>query len=129
MRQHTFTASGPELPCHTGTLQLQGAATIESCNELREVLLDALQKSQSLLIEVSGLTAIDLSGLQLLCAAQKSALHRQKSLSIGGERSECLALQLQAAGFQSTLPGAGLEADSRSSLGARPEPTENEEAL
>lgn len=117
-----FTASDAERPCRTGRLSLRGTATIDCCNELKAALLDALESSRELIVEVGELDEIDLSGLQLLCAAHKSAMQRDKLLSLRGERSPSFESRIEEGGFHCTLPSTCLKSRGESCLWFRPEP-------
>lgn len=56
-----------------GALKLGGALDIYAAEELRSKLLEALDSSTPLSIDLSGVDACDITAFQLLCAARKSA--------------------------------------------------------
>jgi len=125
------TFAGPDSETRTAacTLHIKGAATIECCEQLRTALLDALLKSQSLVIDVSQVTAIDVSGLQLLCAAHKSAILQYKCLSLGTVRSRAFLKHIEEAGFHCTLPATCLKNEGQTCLWYDSGSTGNWEAL
>ena len=63
-------------------LKVSGGVTIGEAGELRDALLAALDGEAEVEVDVSGLTGIDLTGLQLMCAAHQSAGTSGKSLHI-----------------------------------------------
>ena len=90
-------------------LKLAGSMTIGQASELTELLLDALGAASELQLDLSGVTEIDLTGLQLLDASHRSALASGKRFSIndGGNRSFLDAVA--SAGFRRRV---GCERDS-----------------
>ena len=78
----------PELPGKQG-LKLAGSVTIGQAAGLKELLVAALGEASELRLDLAGVTEIDLTGLQLLGAAHRSALASGKLFAIdaGGNRS------------------------------------------
>lgn len=101
-----------------GILHLEGAATIEFGKQLHRALREALDRTQTLSVSVAKLTAIDVCGLQLLCAAHRSALLNYQCLSLGRERSAAFAAQVRETGFHSAQPGTCLRAEGQTCLWA-----------
>lgn len=91
----SFSCEGPD---ETGKLMLQGELTIQHVASLKEVLLAALHKVKDLSIALEGVTDIDLSCLQVLCSAHRTAIAAQKSISVTGTWPE---------GFRSVVGRAG----------------------
>jgi len=75
----------PEAPGKLA-LKLAGRVTIGQADGFRKALLEALGAALELGVDLSAVTEIDITGLQLLCATQRSAqaLGRQFSISDGG---------------------------------------------
>jgi ABC-type transporter Mla MlaB component len=71
----------PEAPRKQG-LKLYGSVTIGQAAGFREALLDALGAASELKVDLSGVTGIDLTGLQLLCATHQSAQAAGKQFSV-----------------------------------------------
>ncbi len=61
-------------------LTLSGDAGLACAEELQEKLADALSEAKELVIDAIGVTDADVSTIQLLCAAHKTALKQRKLL-------------------------------------------------
>lgn len=81
-------------------LHLKGDMTIETVAELREVLLEVYNENRTQ-IRLSGreLGAIDFYGLQLLCAAHRTAIKKKILLSWEGGRPSQISDAMPIAGF------------------------------
>jgi anti-anti-sigma regulatory factor len=71
---------------NSGTLLFEGDMTINHIGELKDRLVEALDSAEQVTVDVSAATAIDVAGLQLLCACHRSSTERGKRmcLRIGG---------------------------------------------
>jgi ABC-type transporter Mla MlaB component len=78
----------PETPGKQG-LKLVGSLTIGQAAGFKEALVAALSEASELQVDISGITEIDLTGLQLLGASHRSALDRGKLFRVetGGNQS------------------------------------------
>ena len=78
----------PEAPGRLG-LRLVGSMTIGQASELKELLVAALGEASEVRVDVSGISEIDLTGLQLLGASHRSALSSGKKFCVeaGGNRN------------------------------------------
>lgn len=83
----------------TQVLTLKGALTIERANELKLVLLDALDKNDNVVLNLEAVTEVDLSCLQLLCSAHRTSLDRHKQLSLEGRQPESFQQTVRDAGY------------------------------
>ena len=83
-----------------------GAATIRTVDEIAERLKQALAVSKSIEIDCSELGEVDLTFIQIVTAARKSALAAGKTLGLKAPARGCLLAVLNAAGIQP----AGLQA-------------------
>jgi anti-anti-sigma regulatory factor len=81
-------------------LKLTGSMTIGQAAELKEVFLEALAAASELLVDLSGVTEIDLTGLQLLDASHRSALADGKRFSINDGGNQCFRDTVESAGFR-----------------------------
>ncbi|RJR48263.1 MAG: STAS domain-containing protein [Desulfobacteraceae bacterium] len=88
-----------EGPDDAGTLTLKGELTIQHSPRLREVLLRVLSETTSLSISLEGIREIDLSGLQVLCSAHRTAVDLRKSISVTGTWSEEIRNVVERAGY------------------------------
>lgn len=76
---------------NTTKLHWQGRLSIEEVTPLRDALLIALNQHTEITIDVSKVEEIDLSCVQLLCAACGSASMRGSRLSLCGAKNPALA--------------------------------------
>lgn len=83
----------------TGTLRLEGDLTIERAAELHDVCRQALAASEKITIECGEVGRVDLSCLQLLCSAHRTAVAQDKQFCFVGKRPECLSEAGTQAGF------------------------------
>ncbi|MGE4296554.1 MAG: STAS domain-containing protein [Desulfovibrionaceae bacterium] len=91
---------GPE----EGVLRIDGAATLDGCEKIKAALLAALGRCRTLTLDVSGVTQADLSFLQLLCAADKSAKARGGSLAHLHAPSAAVVEAVRTTGFDMLDP-------------------------
>lgn len=82
------------------TLKVAGRVTIGQAGGFRETLLEALAAVDELQVDLSGVTDIDLTGLQLLCAAHQSAGKGGKRFGISDCGNEVFRKVVADAGFQ-----------------------------
>ena len=95
------TAAGETQP--ERSLPITGKATVMGAGELKRVLAEALETTDVLTLDLSGVTECDLTLYQLLCAAHQSAALRGKSLTIAPAGYGTIMQHAAAAGF---LPAA-----------------------
>lgn len=67
-----------------GSLKISGAMTIYEASDLRDQLLACLNEYDAIVLDMQGVQDCDTAGIQLLCAAQKSAQQMGKSFSLLG---------------------------------------------
>ena len=79
--------------------RLRGALTIARAEELKRLLLVALSGTDDVLLDVEAVTEVDLTGLQLLCAAHRAALQAGRRVVLDYTRSPLLAETLLKAGY------------------------------
>jgi anti-anti-sigma regulatory factor len=82
------------------TLKITGNATISEAFALREALIEALKGGGELEVDVTGLTGVDLAGLQLLCAAHQSAEQAGQRFEVIDQGNEIFRQVVADAGFQ-----------------------------
>jgi anti-anti-sigma regulatory factor len=80
-------------------LTLKGELTIARAEELKAALSESLQGAASVRIQLSDAGAIDLSCLQLLCSAHRTAAALGKSLTLEGEVPPMIRETMKYAGF------------------------------
>jgi ABC-type transporter Mla MlaB component len=92
---------------NTGRLVLAGDLTIQHVAAMRSVLIEALQRVGQLTLDMSGVTDIDVSCMQLLCSAHRTYIGSGKTIEIIKEQPGVVNRVMQAAGFSSHVCGAG----------------------
>lgn len=98
-------------------LELPKELTIAEAPRLRELLLAALERGEPVELDGGAVEEIDAAGLQVLCAARRSAARRGLSFTIREPgRSEPLSRSLVVAGLNHAPEGAraGEDAQCRS---------------
>lgn len=86
-------------PGKKGILNLSGSLTIERVEELREMFQNAITRYKSLEVEFGEVTAVDVTALQLCCAAHKTARQQKKEISFPASLPPLLAQAVHMAGF------------------------------
>ena len=82
-----------------GAVVLTGSITIDGIAAARSELLAALQARPQLLLDLSGLTDVDVTFLQLIEAARISARRRGKPVRIVGPAAGAVLTALRRAGL------------------------------
>lgn len=83
----------------TEILKLHGDLTIENTRELHQILLTGLDKAAGLALSFENVTAVDLSFIQLVCAAHRTAIRADKTMKLAGPRPEVLQKAVRETGF------------------------------
>ena len=86
-----------------GILSLDGEITLPYAEQLKKLLVDALEASERVYIDTEAVIDIDLSCLQLLCAAHRSAADRGRQLILKLRRSEAFSAKILQAGLTRAL--------------------------
>ena len=94
----------------TGVLHLKGALTIQQAGDLKDALLRVLSGAEQVSLRLEQVTEVDISGLQLLCSAFRTALTRKKKLLISGPVPESITKTAADSGFSCR---SGCAADSK----------------
>jgi anti-anti-sigma regulatory factor len=87
-------------PC---ILRLDGSWTIERAQELKSMLVAALAGNNHVIIDVGGVTEVDLSFLQLLCSAHRASLKGYKYFALHENQSAAFKRVVHDAGYVRTL--------------------------
>ncbi len=80
------------------TLAIAGAVTVQRAAELKAALVDALAQSGQVAVDLSGVTEVDLCGLQLLCSARRTAAQSGKRFALAGATPDAVRRAAEAAG-------------------------------
>ena len=81
-------------------LKLSGGLTIGEAARFREALTEALAAADDLQVDISGVTGVDITGLQLLCASHQSAEQIGKQFRLVGGDNQIFRKIAVDAGFQ-----------------------------
>jgi ABC-type transporter Mla MlaB component len=84
---------------NSAVLTIDGELTVTRAEELRAMLISALENADSITVRFKNIIEADLSCLQLFCSAHRSAIDLNKSLTVSRENSEVFRLAAEAAGF------------------------------
>lgn len=74
--------------------------TIETAAEFSRVVREALESSNTVTIEFDPAVELDITGIQILCSACKSAAQSGKNFSYHGVLPKALAEQIDASGAE-----------------------------
>jgi anti-anti-sigma regulatory factor len=88
-----------EVEGKVGTLRLEGDITIQLAEEFKEALTRGIGCVDKLCVDSSKVTLIDLSGLQLLCAAHRAAMTMGKSFELAEPVPAGFRISAESAGF------------------------------
>ena len=71
-----------------GTLILEGEVTIQNVEDLKNALVDAINSAKQVTVDVSSTTAVDVAGVQLLCAGHRfsTSCGKKMDLCIGDNK-------------------------------------------
>ena len=78
---------------------LDGDLTVADAAELRNILLEALAASDHIEVDLRGVTGLDLSFLQMMCSAGRSARKLGKELFLTGTMGEVIMRARKEVGF------------------------------
>lgn len=93
-----------------GVLTFEGELTLEHAEKVRSALIKALIEADAVEIAFNSVGSMDLTFLQLLCSAHRSAVRFNKRLAFADGRPEALIRIMQGAGFARTT-GCGLDCE------------------
>ncbi len=80
-------------------VSLEGDATVENLDRVKQVLLGALLNNDRVLVNCDRLEAIDIFFIQLLCSAHRTAAAREKEFALLGSLPPSLRDTVKVAGF------------------------------
>ena len=93
-------------------LSINGELTIQNAAELQKVLIECLEETAHLTLNLENVTEMDMSCLQLLCSAHKTTVKADKHFSIDGRASSFFQEAVNVSGYQQFT---GCELDKNSS--------------
>jgi anti-anti-sigma regulatory factor len=80
-------------------LSLDGDCTIEHAAGLKDLLQESMHRGGHILLNLKGVTAVDVSFLQLLCATHRRTLELHKHMAVDPRRPPILHETAVAAGY------------------------------
>jgi len=80
-------------------LTLNGELTIQNAAVFRDVLLESLEKTGHLVLNLENVTEVDLSCLQLLCSAQMTTKEPDRRLTMDGGCPEAFRKAAAESGY------------------------------
>lgn len=80
-------------------LKVTGELTIPFAAEFRGALLDAFDEAAGVIVDLGGVNSVDITGLQLLCSAHRTACARGKGFSVEGLTNPVLSEAACLSGF------------------------------
>ncbi len=96
------------LSSEKGTIHLEGDLTLQNAAELRTMLIKAIIDTDTVAIRFGAVQDVDLSCLQLLCSAHRSAVRLNKLIQFAGDLPKTLLDTADVAGY-SRLKGCQLD--------------------
>lgn len=88
-----------------GRLVFDGVATVRTIEDLHSKLLEMMQQHAIIEIDCAGVSEVDLSFIQLLLSARKSARENGKSFGLAHPASGALHDALTSGGFMVAVEG------------------------
>lgn len=73
-----------------GTLVLSNELTVAQASAIRDALAESLGKVSSLTVDITEASEVDLSFLQLLCSAHRTATKKDKLVVLAGRSNKAL---------------------------------------
>jgi anti-anti-sigma factor len=80
-------------------LVINGGLTIEYAAELKDALQESLKDGARVVLDLSNVTEMDLSSLQLLCSAHKTSVNLKKTLELMEDTGEVFKETVKKAGY------------------------------
>ncbi|MGH7035184.1 MAG: STAS domain-containing protein [Stellaceae bacterium] len=88
-------------------LRFDGSLTLPRAETIRSILAGALDEGGGVAIDCEGATEVDVSFIQLLLAARRSAAHRGASLALAAPAAGALRTALERGGFLTAASKGG----------------------
>ena len=82
-----------------GVLSLMGNLTMLEAQEAKKALLEAIEEVDTLYLDISGIETVDVSFIQLICAAHRECFLTQKKIYMQGDVSDTMEIFLTKAGY------------------------------
>jgi anti-anti-sigma regulatory factor len=89
-----------EMDEKVGVLKLEGEVTVQQAEEVKENLMRALGSVDNIYVNISNVSVADLSFLQLVCAAHRTAVTMHKGFQLAEPVPEHFRHLAESAGFK-----------------------------
>lgn len=80
-------------------LSFSGAVTVIDAEKIKSEILNAIEDSDQLVLNLKDVTDVDVSFFQILCSAHKTALNKGKLITMDGNAYNTLKPYLEQSGF------------------------------
>lgn len=81
-------------------LTVSGPVTVERAGELKQILMKALYGAEQVVLDIEGVTEVDLSCLQIICSAHRTSTKLNKRITLGNIRPEVFRRAAKCGGFE-----------------------------
>ena len=78
---------------------MSGDLTLDNAVELKNAIIKSLENAEEIVLDLEGVTHIDLSCLQVLCASHKSTVSSNKSIELKSKLSAAVKQSIQETGY------------------------------
>ena len=82
-----------------GVLSLMGDLTMVEAQETKRMFLEAINEVDTLYLDLGGIASVDVSFIQLLCAAHRECFLSQKEIFLQGDLPDTIDIFLATAGY------------------------------
>jgi anti-anti-sigma regulatory factor len=86
-------------PDGTTIVTLEGDLTVQRANELKDLLLKAVQDSKEVFLRFGQVSGVDLTCLQLFCSVHRTAVDMKKTAKLDGPAPSLFIDLARSAGF------------------------------
>jgi len=84
----------------SGTVRLEGELNIQEAGRLKEMFVKAFAEPEALLLDLSGVTGVDIACLQVLCSAHKTFVGSNKELKTIGRTAASFERAVDESGYR-----------------------------
>ena len=85
---------------NSGTLLVEGDLTINHIGDLKDSLVEAFDSAEQVIVDISAATAVDVAGVQLLCACLRFSSGRGKKMCLRVGENDEFTQFLDEVGFE-----------------------------
>lgn len=82
-----------------GVITLEGPLTIQQAGEFKDTLMHSMECPELITLNLEKVSEIDISGLQILCSAYRTAVNGNKSMALTGGVPDAVKKAVEDAGF------------------------------